>query len=49
MGRSEAKKKRKKKYGQADALKEPEAHPYDIDWNKYDQLQKAPEIEGEVR
>ncbi|QNK89132.1 IS21 family transposase [Sporosarcina sp. resist] len=35
--------------GQTDALKDPEAHPYDVDWNKYDQLQKAPEIEGEVR
>ena len=33
--------------GQSDALKEPEAHPYDVDWSKYDQLQTAPQIEGE--
>lgn len=32
---------------QSDTLKEPEAHPYDIDWSKYDQLQTAPQIEGE--
>ena len=32
---------------QSDTLKEPEAHPYDIDWSKYDQLQTATQIEGE--
>ncbi|WP_335696860.1 IS21 family transposase [Sporosarcina sp. P37] len=33
--------------GQSDELKEPDAHPYNIDWSKYDQLQSAPQIEGE--
>lgn len=35
--------------GQSDALKETESHPYDIDWSKYDQLQNAPQIEGEAQ
>lgn len=33
---------------QSDVLKEPEAHPYDINWNIYDQLQSTPQIEGET-
>ncbi|WP_233193666.1 MULTISPECIES: hypothetical protein [Sporosarcina] len=35
--------------GQSDTLKEPEAHPYDIDWSNYDQLQNTSQIEGEVQ
>lgn len=35
--------------GQSDVLKEPEDHPYDVDWSKYDQLQNAPQIEGEIQ
>lgn len=34
---------------QSEELKEPVAHPYDIDWSKYDQLQNASQIEGEVQ
>ena len=33
---------------QSDALQEPEAHPYDVNWSMYDQLQNAPQIEGET-
>lgn len=32
---------------QSATLKEPEAHPYDIDWKKYDQLHNASQIVGE--
>lgn len=35
--------------GQSEALKEPDAHPYDIDWNKYDQLQNISQTEDEVQ
>ncbi len=35
--------------GQSDTLKEPEAHPYDIDWNKYDQLQNTSQTGNEVQ
>lgn len=35
--------------GQSDSLKEPAAHPYDVDWNKYDQLQVGSKIEGELQ
>lgn len=34
---------------QSDALQEPEAHPYDVNWSMYDQLQNAPRIEGETQ
>lgn len=30
-------------------MKEPEAHPYDVDWNKYDQLQNTSEIGSEAQ
>lgn len=34
---------------QTDALKEPESHPYDVDWDKYDQLQSNQKVEGEIK
>src|SRR5690625_540368 len=33
---------------QSTMLKAPENHPYDIDWTKYDQLQKSHAVAGEV-
>lgn len=34
---------------QPSALQEPENHPYDIDWDKYDQLQKLTGLVGETQ
>lgn len=34
---------------QSFALQNPSNHPYDIDWNKYDQLQIQRDVAGEVR
>lgn len=34
---------------QSSELQEPENHPYDIDWAKYDLLQKLSKVAGEVR
>ncbi|GEK32448.1 transposase [Kurthia zopfii] len=33
---------------QSESLKEPEEHPYDVNWSMYDQLQSTSQIEGET-
>lgn len=34
---------------QSPAMKKPINHPYEVDWIKYDQLQRMHEIKGELR